>query len=78
MNMVHIVACRPVARQRPRNKQLDNAVTRQRPINSKRGMLFSARSAPMSARETIDTSTEERCSLCGQRIGVISRTISES
>jgi hypothetical protein len=40
------VACKPVARQRPRNKQLYNGVIRQRPVNSNRRTVFSARFVP--------------------------------
>jgi hypothetical protein len=59
-----IVACRPVARQRQRNNRT-MAVTRQRPVNSNTGIVFSARSTPMAAHATMDTATEERCFLCG-------------
>jgi hypothetical protein len=40
------VACTPVARQRPRNKQLDNA-------NSNRGAVFSARCVAIATHATI-------------------------
>jgi hypothetical protein len=56
-----IVACRPV--------------TRQRPVNSNRGIVFSALSAPMAAQAAMDTATEERCFLCGPFRDVLSRTI---
>jgi hypothetical protein len=64
-----IVACRPIARQRPRN--------RQRPLLGNGEIVFSARSAPIAAHATMDTVTEERCVLCGPCQDVISRTVSE-
>jgi hypothetical protein len=44
-----IVACRPVARQRQPSKPLDNG-----PLNSKRGIVFSARSVLMAAQGTVE------------------------
>jgi hypothetical protein len=38
--IVNVVACRPLARQRPLNRQT-TAVTGQRPVNSNRGTVFS-------------------------------------
>jgi hypothetical protein len=38
--------------------------------------VFSARSVPMAAHETMDTATEGWCFLCGPCLDVISRTIS--
>jgi hypothetical protein len=54
------------------------AVSRQRPVNSNRVMVFSARFALMTAHETMETATKERCFLCDPCLYVISRTISES
>jgi hypothetical protein len=53
------VACRPVARRRPRKKQLYNS--RYRVTASQRSMF--------------GTATEERCFLCGPCRGVVSRTV---
>jgi hypothetical protein len=52
----------------------DRETNRQRPVNSNKGMAFSA---PMAARATMDAATEERCFLCGPCLEVISRTSSE-
>jgi hypothetical protein len=38
--------------------------------------VFSAQSAPIAAQDTMDTSTEQRCFLCGPCLDVI-KTISE-
>jgi hypothetical protein len=40
---LNIVACRPVATQRPRNKQLETAIIGQQAVNSNRGNVFSLR-----------------------------------
>jgi hypothetical protein len=39
--------------------------------------VFSARFASLAAHATMDTVTEERCSLCGPCLAIISRTILE-
>jgi hypothetical protein len=62
IQVYYIMACRPV--------------TRQRPVNSDRGIVFSARSAPMAAQAAIGPETEERCFLYGPFRDVLSRTIS--
>jgi hypothetical protein len=63
------MACRPIARQRPRNKLLYN--NKQWPTNSNKGMVFSVLSVPMTAHATMEYvmpllwnncgATEERC-----------------
>jgi hypothetical protein len=51
LTLISIKACvlikyRPVAKQRPRNNNYAAAVTRQRPVNSNWGIVFSTRSLP--------------------------------
>jgi hypothetical protein len=63
------------------------AVTRQRLVNSNRGMMFSAQSVPMAAHATMGyvmpslsnncAATKERCFLRGPCRDVISRTSSQ-
>jgi hypothetical protein len=53
-----IVACRPFARQRQRNKQRNNTVNRQQILN----------------KQQLDYKNEERCFLCGPCQGVINGT----
>jgi hypothetical protein len=76
ISLLHTVAYRPAARQRPRNKR-DNSLVRQRQARqcTRWKAVFSARSAPMAAHATINTATGERCFLCGPCIHVISRQI---
>jgi hypothetical protein len=63
------------------------AVARQRPINNKRGIVFSARSVPMAAQATVDyimpplnnncAATEKWCFLCDPCQDILSRTVSK-
>jgi hypothetical protein len=48
-----IVACRPFARQLPRNKSYKTAVTRQDPVNSNKWAVFSVRSVPRRYSRTV-------------------------
>jgi hypothetical protein len=60
-----IVAYRPVARKRPRDKQI---------YNSRYLVMTSERST--FARQQLETAIEERCFLCGSCSDVISWTVS--
>jgi hypothetical protein len=62
----YIMACRPVARQRPRKKQLYNIC-----------YWVTASQTSMFAQQPLDTATEERCFMCDPCRDVINRTVSE-
>jgi hypothetical protein len=53
----------------------DRETIKQRPVNSNRGMVFSAWSAPMAAHATIDSATGEPCFLCVLWRDLISWTV---
>jgi hypothetical protein len=63
----HIVASRPVARQRLQKKQLYNS-----------HYWVTASQTSMSARQQLETTTEKRCFLCSPCRDAISRTVCES
>jgi hypothetical protein len=62
--LFNIVACR--------------SVTRQRPVNSNREMVFSALSSPMAVHARMDTATEEPCFLYGPCRDVVCRAVRAS
>jgi hypothetical protein len=61
----HIVACRPISGQRPRDKQICNS-----------RCWVTASQASVFAQQQLETETEERYFLCGSCQDLISRTVS--
>jgi hypothetical protein len=53
------------------------AVTKLRPVDSNKGIVFSVRSPPMAVHATMDAATEELCFLCGPCLDITSRTINK-
>jgi hypothetical protein len=82
----NIVSCRPVARQRPRNRYT-TAFSKWWPVNSNRRVVFSAQSMPMAVNATMEyvmpplsnncTAREEWCFLRGPYQNVIDRMVSD-
>jgi hypothetical protein len=67
LKIKNIVACRPVARQRPRKKQLYNSCC-----------WITASQTSMPARQQLERAAEERCFLYSPCRDVISRRVSEA